>query len=91
MLLLWIKACTEYFGPDCLLPIMGEPTCPELNHKVHKGQGCELISIYENPVIDKVVIKATKDAGDLQFIVNTSFGIDEVIEAVVFEVLCSFW
>ena len=55
--------------------------CPALNHKVHKGQGCKLISIYRNPVIDEVILKATKDAGDLQFIVNTSFGIYEVIEA----------
>ena len=63
----------------------------KFNHKVFKGKGCESFTVDRDPVIDKIIFKTSEYVRYLQVVFDTSFSIDEIIEAVIFEVLYSFW
>ena len=64
---------------ESLFPVVWEPTSTEFNHKVREGEGHEMILVDQDPIIDKVVLKAPKDMGDFDLIVDTTLCIDEVI------------
>lgn len=88
---LWIQACTEYFWSDVLFPVMWQPAHTKFNHKIFKEKGCESFAVDRDPVVDEIILKTSEYAQYLQVVINTTFGIDEVIEAVIFKVFYRLW
>ena len=64
---------------ESLFPVVWEPTSTEFDHKVREGEGRETIPVDQDPITDKVVLKAPEDTGDFDLIVNTTLCADEVI------------
>ena len=70
---------------------MREPTRTEFSHEFWKGESRESFSVDRDPVVDKVVFKTAEDMGDFEIVLDSSFCVDEVVEAVVFKILNGFW
>ena len=70
---------------------MREPTCPELGHEVREREGGEVFLVDRNPIIDQIILKAPQDPGDLEIVFNSPFGVNKIVEAMVFEVFGRLW
>jgi hypothetical protein len=68
-----------------------KPARLELRHELLESKLSKAISVDRYPVVNKVVLEAAKDLGNLQIVFNPSFRVHEVILAVVFEILDRFW
>ena len=70
---------------------MREPTCPEFNHEVVKGESGETCSIDRNPVVDEIIFKTAEDTCHLDIIFDAILCVDEIIKAVVLKIFYRFW
>ena len=70
---------------------MRKPTCAEFNHEVVERECGETCSVDRNPVVDEIIFKTAEDTCHLDIIFDAILCVDEIIKAVVLEILYGFW